>query len=97
MRSRTLAEATQYNAIERGWGVLEQHWNGTLLSTVDTVLEWARTMTWKGRHPVVHLGQKIHAKGVRLGKAAKKKLDERLQRSTTLPKWDSRIEPRRLV
>jgi hypothetical protein len=34
---------------------------------------------------------------VRLGKAAKKQLDERLQRSTTLPKWDVRIEPRPLV
>ena len=88
---------SKYNAIERCWGVLEQHWNGTLLSTVDTVLEWTRTMTWKGLHPVVRLCQKVYAKGVRLGKAAKKKLDERLQRSTTLPKWDIRIEPRPLV
>ena len=36
---------SKYNPIERCWGILEQHWNGTLLNSVDTVLEWARTMT----------------------------------------------------
>jgi hypothetical protein len=85
---------SKYNPIERCWGVLERHWNGTLLSTVETVLEWAKTMTWKGLHPVVHLCQKVYAKGVRLGKEAKEKLAKRLQRSVTLSKWDIRIEPR---
>jgi len=88
---------SKYNPIERCWGVLEQHWNGTLLSTVDTALSWAGTMTWKGLHPVVHLCDKVYAKGVRLCKAAKAKLEERLHRSPTLPKWDVLIEPRSLV
>jgi len=88
---------SKYNAIERCWGVLERHWNGTLLSTVATVVGWAKTMTWKGLHPVVHVCEKVYAKGVRLGKAAKAKLDERLQRSATLGKWDIRIEPRSMV
>ena len=29
---------SKYNPIERCWGILEGHWNGTLLNTVDTVL-----------------------------------------------------------
>ena len=88
---------SKYNPIERCWGVLERHWNGTLLSSVERVLEWAKTMTWKGLPPVVHLCEKVYAKGIRLGKAAKRKLEQRLQRSATLPKWDIRIEPRPAV
>ena len=42
---------SKYNFIERCWGILENHWNGTLLNSVNTVVEWARTMTWKGAHP----------------------------------------------
>ena len=58
---------------------------------------WAKTMTWKGLHPVVRLCEKVYAKGVPLGKAAKTKLEEQLHRLPTLPKWDVRIEPRPLV
>lgn len=29
---------SKYNPIERCWGILEQHWNGTLLTDVDTLL-----------------------------------------------------------
>ena len=42
---------SKYNSVERCWGILEEHWNGTLLNSVTTVLEWARTMTWKGTPP----------------------------------------------
>jgi transposase len=28
---------SKYNAIERCWGILEQHWNGSLLDSVDAV------------------------------------------------------------
>ena len=54
---------SKYNPIERCWGILEEHWNGTLLNTIDTVLEWAKTMTWKGIKPVVKLCDKIYEKG----------------------------------
>ncbi|RZN35682.1 MAG: hypothetical protein EF813_08375 [Methanosarcinales archaeon] len=30
--------------MERCWGVLEMHWNGTLLSSVDKAVRWAETM-----------------------------------------------------
>lgn len=32
---------SKYNPIERVWGVLEKHWNGSLLDTMDTVLKFA--------------------------------------------------------
>jgi hypothetical protein len=36
---------SKYNPIERCWGMLERHWNGTLLNSVETVLKWAGSMT----------------------------------------------------
>lgn len=53
---------SKYNPIERCWGILEQHWNGAKLVNVKTMLAWARSMTWKGLHPIVHLNQKVYQK-----------------------------------
>lgn len=36
---------SKYNPIERCWGILEQHWNGSLLDSVDAVLQFAKTMS----------------------------------------------------
>ena len=83
----------KYNAIERCWGGLERHWNGTLLSTAETALRWAQTMTWKGLAPTVHLTDKLYQKGVRLVGKAKQALEARLQRSSTLPWHDILITP----
>ena len=85
---------SKYNLIERCWGILESHWNGTLLNSVTTVLEWARTMTWKGVHPVVSLLEKTYDKGVRIAKAAFKAVESRLQRDKDLPKYEILIQPR---
>ena len=30
---------SKYNPIERCWGILEQHWNGALLDSVEAVME----------------------------------------------------------
>jgi hypothetical protein len=46
---------SKYNPVERCWGVLENHWNGDVLDEIDTALNFAKTMTWKGKHPVVEL------------------------------------------
>jgi hypothetical protein len=77
--------------------VLERHWNGALLSDVPTALAWCSSMTWKGLKPLVWLCERVYAKGVRLGREAKKALERRLKRSATLPKWDILIEPSALV
>ena len=84
---------SKYNPVERCRGVLEQHWNGTLLIDRDTMLEWAKSMTWKGLHPVVKLSEKVYSKGVSLCKKAMEKVEERLKRNPLLPKWDILIMP----
>ncbi len=84
---------SKYNPIERCWGILEQHWNGTLLDSVDTVLAWARTMTWKGVQPVVELLDKTYDKGVRIAKKAFEEFERRLQRDEALPQYCIRIQP----
>ncbi len=84
---------SKYNPIERCWGILEEHWNGTLLETVGTVLQWARTMTWKAVRPIVQLLDKVYANGVRVAKKAFRKIEERLERHASLPKYCVRIQP----
>ena len=84
---------SKYNPIERCWGVLEQHWNGTLLDTVATVLKWAGTMTWRGIHPLVREITTTYERGVRLTKKMFGPIAQRLIRSETLPKWSLSIRP----
>jgi len=84
---------SKYNPIERTWAVLENHWNGSLLDTVETALNFARTMTWNGRHPVVKLVEKPYQTGVRLTPKEMEKLEKRFERLHGLEKWFVRIEP----
>lgn len=85
---------SKYNPIERCWGVLERHWNGTLLTDAPTTLNWAKTMTWKGTHPLVRLTRKTYQKALRIRGKAQRALEARLQRHPTLRWWDIRIEPK---
>lgn len=84
---------SKYNPIERCWGVLENHWNGDLLDTVDTVLAFARSMTWKGKHPVVELITKTYQTGVRLSQKAMAALEAQVRRLSGLEKWFVEIRP----
>jgi hypothetical protein len=83
---------SKYNPIERCWGILELHWNGTLLNTVDTVMEWAKTMTWKGVHPVVSLLDKVYENGVVIAKKAFQAIEKCLDRDEDLPKYCVKIQ-----
>ena len=84
---------SKYNPVERCWGILEQHWNGAILGSVNTVLSWARSMTWKGVSPIVRLLDKAYEKGVRLSKKSFRSFSRRLKRSDSLPKWSLEIPP----
>ena len=84
---------SKYNPIERCWGILELKWNGTKLIDAETMLEWAKKMTWKGIHPVVELSRKVYQKGIVLGKAAMQAVEARLERHPALPKYDILINP----
>jgi hypothetical protein len=84
---------SKYNPIERCWGILENHWSATLLDTIETTLEWAKTMTWKGISPVIKLVETAYQKGVRMGKKAFNALANRIDRDTALPKYYVTIQP----
>ena len=83
---------SKYNLIERCWGILEQHWNGALLSTIETALSWAATMTWKGVRPLIHLLNDVYECGVKLTEIEFRPFAERLLRSEKLPKWSLTIK-----
>ncbi len=84
---------SKYNAVERGWGILEQHWNGALLDTITTVVQFAATMTWKGAHPIVELITTNYPKGVKLRKEAMELVEKQLTRDAVLGKWFMDITP----
>jgi len=84
---------SKYNPIERCWGILELHGNGTTLVDAETMLAWAKSMTWKGMHPIVELSRKVYQKGVSRSKRAMQAVENRLERHPALPKWDILIQP----
>lgn len=84
---------SKYNPIERCWGSLEQHWNGALLTDVQTMVAWAQSMTWKGLHPVIKLNPLMYEKGISLTKKQMRPIETRLERNPLLPKYDIRIHP----
>jgi Rhodopirellula transposase DDE domain len=81
------------NPVERCWGILEQHWNGTLLDALDTVLRFAATMTWKGAHPTVAVVTTTYERGATLTKEAMAAVEAHLTRHPTLGKWFVDIHP----
>lgn len=78
---------SKYNPIERCWGVLENHWNGNLLDTVEAVLNCAQTMTWNGKHPVIKLVTKTYQTGVKVTKKAMQALEAQIKRLPDLERW----------
>lgn len=78
---------SKYNPIERCWGVLEQHWNGSLLDSVAAVERFMTSMSWKGHHPQVALITQVYQTGVRLSRQAMQGVEKQLQRLPGLSKW----------
>jgi len=78
---------SKYNPVERTFGWLEQHWNGSLLDEVETVIRFAETLRFKGNHPVVTLVKQVYHTGVKLSKRAMAEVEKQLQRLPNLPKW----------
>jgi Rhodopirellula transposase DDE domain len=78
---------SKYNPIERCWGILEMHWNGSLLDSVEAVVGFAGSMTWKGKHPEVRVVETTYATGVRLKPEQMKALESGVKRLPGLEKW----------
>ena len=80
--------------MERCWSALERKWNGLLLNCVPFVLECARRMSWKGQSPeVIELSGRDYPNGVKLTRKQMKPWEDRLVRSSKLPKYDITIKP----
>jgi hypothetical protein len=84
---------SKYNPIERVWGVLEKHWNGSLLDSCQTVLRFAQTLTFRGRSPQVQCVDQVYQTGVRLTQPQMTLLEQRFERLPGLAKWFVRIVP----
>ena len=78
---------SKYNPIERCWGILERHWNGSLLDSVEAVVGYAQTMSWKGGHPEVVLIDTPYSKGARLNRKEMEALESLVVRRPSLEKW----------
>lgn len=78
---------SKYNPVERVWGVLENHWKGQLLDSIEKALGFARTMTYNGRNPLVKLVDGIYEKGIKLTQKAMQHIENMIERVPGIEKW----------
>lgn len=86
---------SKYNPVERLWGVLENHWRGEILISVEKALGLARSMTFKGLKPTVRRVTRIYRQGVSVAKKLMKGIEGRLKRTAGLEPWFIEIAPMR--
>jgi hypothetical protein len=84
---------SKYNPIERCWGILENHWDGSILDTVEAVVRFTASMTWQGLHPVVELITAVYETGVTLTKEGMDLVETQITRLPGLGKWFIDIAP----
>jgi len=84
---------SKYNPVERCWGILENHWHGSVLDTVEAVMKFTASMTWRGLHPVVELITTVYATGVSLTKDQLNLVEAQITRLPGLAKWFIDIVP----
>jgi len=71
---------SKYNPVERTFGWLEQHWRGSLLNSVEAIVHFAESLTFKGNHPTVNLVTQAYETGVKLIQTAMADLERQFQR-----------------
>ncbi len=69
---------------------------GEILDEVETVLNFARSMTWNEKHPVVALITEVYHKGVRLSARAMREIEAQVERLPKLGRWFVDIHGERL-
>lgn len=84
---------SKYNKIERVWGVLEQHINGDIMDSEQTVVEFCKTMTWQQKNPCVELIQESYSKGVKLSQKEMDYIETLIDRKENIGKWIVVINP----
>ena len=84
---------SKYNPVERTFGWLEQHWRGSLLNSVETVVRFAESLSFKGNRPTVSLVTQTYETGVKLTQTAMAALEKQFHRLPGLEKWFVEITP----
>ena len=84
---------SKYNPVERVWGILENHWQGELLDSVQKVLGLARSMTYRGVSPVVKMIRRVYQTGKSQTQKAMQQIEHRLDRKEELESWFITINP----
>ena len=78
---------SKYNPVERVWGVLENHWKGQLLDSIEKALGFARTMTYNGLNPLVKFVTGTYEKGIKLTQKAMQRIESMIERLPGIEKW----------
>ena len=78
---------SKYNPIERTWAALEHHWNGAILDEIQTVVNFAQTMTWRGKHPEVKLVSQTYQTGIKLTPNEMTQVESQIERFSELGRW----------
>jgi transposase len=84
---------SKYNPIERVWAAVEQYWNGTILSSVDKVINTLKNVKWKNINLNALFIDKVYQKGISLSDKEMVELEAFLIRKPDLEKWDVWIKP----
>ncbi|MCU7879344.1 MAG: hypothetical protein KZQ60_01250 [Candidatus Thiodiazotropha sp. (ex Lucinoma aequizonata)] len=79
--------------MERLWGILENHWQGEILDSIDKALDLARSMMYWGIKSTVRKVMKSYRKGVTVAKKAMLGIESRLERTIGLEHWFIKIAP----
>jgi len=85
---------SKYNPVEHTFGSLEQYWSGEVLDTEKSVIKYAESMTYAGKHPTVSVVSKIYNKGVKVKKKIIEKIHAGLERTKGIEKYSVLFKPR---
>ena len=88
---------SKYNPVEHCWGVLESHWSGALLTNINAVREWTKTMRWDGIAPNVYFLDQQYHRGVKLNAHQMKSYSMRLLRTPLIERWSLLVQPAKTV
>ena len=83
---------SKYNPVEHCWGVLERHWNGALLTDMEAVREWTKSMRWDGIAPNVYVVDKEYHRGVALTAREMESYSKRVLRTPMIERWSLVIQ-----
>ncbi|ACV37122.1 hypothetical protein [Accumulibacter sp.] len=79
---------SRYDPVQRCGGILGKHWICAKLTNTQTMMEWTKSMTSEGVHPVVELSRTAYEKGVAVAKDAMQECRGQARKKCTFPKRD---------